>query len=1296
MSSSQNFYTQTCNFVSAISGDVDPRTRLFGFQQTLGTITENNGMGPEIDLTIFYSPTTSTNTFGMGIGVILAVPYIDRAGNTIALSSGESYKFSEDSGVNKPLTILQRKIATFIAVKQTSNNYRITDSNGQIVDLQHVKNDICLPVKIYSPLGYTLDLEWNQDANPIYLKSVTDESGKPLYRATFNTGSVGVEMTFFPDCSESYSIKFSTTNGHLSSIVHSALPDAPWQFNFRDVGMPGLFTLTETITPTGLKKTATYNAGGKTGIMYFSNASMSPLPAVTQLTISPGFQQPDIVTLYGPSGGKFKDYLGFGGKYNAEWSADTDNTYNALDDYQYQTIVSTSMVVDDETTLKQISTYTYNNYHLLLSIEKTQNEASYTVETEYFAVPNATFDAQPNNFQYPSKQTEIWSRPNTLPRREITAFVYDDFGNLTQQTYPDKHVVVNEYYASEEESEDADGQVGCPADPNGFVRLIRSRTIYPAQSEFGDEPVRQTLYRYENLSSRNASVQNPAIVPVQETNLQLSNDQSIKLTVQQIAYFGSSTSTTTPGYGAIQLHTTTTYDQSTPYPRSLHFAYQIEGDAIVRTDTLQTHDLLSLTSTESRSRYTMRLGSVTSALGNVISLEYDLLGRVTKCTRNPGTPYEHIATASYHLPAANDIRPTIFSEFQDGQGNAVKVSSDALMRRIRIERNAPDFDLSDQWFTIGTHDYDAFGRLIKSVSTDYLDVSAPENVLEVVSEFEYDDWNQCHFSHYSSGQDEYSDYDPIAMQLTEWSQSASDDIVLGRQVTSFNVDQSPTRITRLDLAGKAYSENTFAYDGLNRQRTETDAVGNTTRYAYDAFDRTQVQTLPDGTRVTRSYAPFSVAPLPVMISVSNVTAARTLVMGSQTFDGLARATQTTCGGRTVSRVFNGANRVPETTTEQSGALLTYTYISQLRNATQTCTGVGLSQNFEYDDQTGAPTLINEDGSEQEALTWWQSGLLKSGTFTQPQGTYTTAYTWTLRGRPLSFTDVGGAVQTASYDAYGRLASIDDPRVSISYTYDSVGRLATQVAISNDSTDELTTTLTWDEYSREVQRDIAASGAEAQTIAQGYRLNDQIATRTATLGTETLRGETFQYDDRNRLTDYTCVGTTPPVDGYGYPLAAQTFELDIIDNITRYTTTLATGEIDDATCVFANSDDPSQLTGIDHTLPKYPAHIDLTYDENGRMILDEAGRTLEYDCVGRLVQATGASGSSVYGYDGRDTLITQVINGSDTRKLFYRGDQLANELEIEHNRDCRFVTGPLGSAAVVQDSIDTGSPTSRAS
>ncbi|WP_340617724.1 hypothetical protein [Xenorhabdus entomophaga] len=188
---------------------------------------------------------------------------------------------------------------------------------------------------------------------------------------------------------------------------------------------------------------------------------------------------------------------------------------------------------------------------------------------------------------------------------------------------------------------------------------------------------------------------------------------------------------------------------------------------------------------------------------------------------------------------------------------------------------------------------------------------------------------------------------------------------------------------------------------------------------------------------------------------------------------------------------------------------------------------------------------------------------------------------------------------------------------------------------------------------------------------------------------THRDEVFIYDERNRLTNYTCTGSALPVDAYGNEIRALDFTLDIYSNITDCVTTLGGGNTIDTTKYwFDNPDDPCQLTSVAHSLTShYPANIVLAYDNNGRMTTDETGRTLTYDEAGRLSSISGSDGNSLYGYDALDQLVMQSLNSTETRELYYHGNRLANEVSVEQNQFTRFIPGAWSTSAVSDESLN---------
>ncbi|CZT29645.1 sugar-binding protein [Pseudomonas cerasi] len=75
---------------------------------------------------------------------------------------------------------------------------------------------------------------------------------------------------------------------------------------------------------------------------------------------------------------------------------------------------------------------------------------------------------------------------------------------------------------------------------------------------------------------------------------------------------------------------------------------------------------------------------------------------------------------------------------------------------------------------------------------------------------------------------------------------------------------------------------------------------------------------------------------------------------------------------------------------------------------------------------------------------------------------------------------------------------------------------------------------------------------------------------------------------------------------------------------------------------------------------YPPEIKLHYDPDGNLDIDEAGRTLKYDPLGRLIEVGTPSAGIHYKYDPQDQL-TGETRGADRDLRFYRDGELANQL-----------------------------------
>ncbi|UFH48278.1 hypothetical protein [Pseudomonas sp. KNUC1026] len=270
-----------------------------------------------------------------------------------------------------------------------------------------------------------------------------------------------------------------------------------------------------------------------------------------------------------------------------------------------------------------------------------------------------------------------------------------------------------------------------------------------------------------------------------------------------------------------------------------------------------------------------------------------------------------------------------------------------------------------------------------------------------------------------------------------------------------------------------------------------------------------------------------------------------------------------------------------------------------------------------------------------------------------------------------------------------------PELTCTLTYDSLGRPLKVHTVDHQQANEpyLSTELAYDSLGREVERRFDIDGVPS-VLSQQYDDADCITQRRLTEKGELLREELYEYDSFGHLSFYECTGPECPIDPYGKTISSQLFEVDALDNHTYVTTawTLeATEQLRDfhrqlrdaqvtveqlrtrvtaegynlATYHYDNELDPAQLSRIenDNVEAGYPALIQLRYDADGNLISDDAGRSLEYDHLGRLVSVSALADEtpSIYHYDPTD-IISGRSGGVEPEHRFYRDGQLATLVE----------------------------------
>jgi len=1236
------FSSHAGNFGNALQTQVDPRTGQFMVNFPVARLVGNHQLGPDLSLSLRYSPLNTLDE-GFGTGFSLGLTQFNNMSNLLQLTSGEQYRVAPGSD-----KVRNQKLNNFRFVytngRDDSEGYTVFWKEGKTEKLTKTEDGkTFVTTAIISPLGRRLTFARDWSGQVSRLSKVQDKN-TTLCEITYGTTP---KMTVWPGTTEAYQLNFELINDSQLDVVSRQISDSEtlrWHFIYDEVKHPGnRLTLTGVDYPTGMKDSVDYNS--QEGLRFPDSSGLSVrLPCVLTHTRNPGCNQPETVTQYEYTA---QNFLGYNGNFG-EWAADSDYLYKTLTDYTYG---STEKVISGNVTVT--TERTYNNYHFLITEEVNRNGHVHRTETTYYAKKNCFIDGQPAQFQLPKAKKEIIKVSDGSNRQLLTLTEFDESGNPLKQVNPDGTVTEYTWYPAHGEKD------VCPAEPNGFVRFLKEKVIIPRPTSYKNTPSHTTHYTYSKLGNTHYVVQKT----VSEYQDRLN---SVLLTQRTINYQDDNNKSE---FGRITFIADTKYkngENSEKFISRQDFTTSLNGGILNQEVIFTGHDGLKSSFKRFHSFFSGRRYREISPQGMETYYCYDELGRVTRRTLCKDTAYENITTWEYGIDTDGP-----YSIENDASGNKNKTHFDGAGRTIKQQR----FDTeTDSWYGGFFCNYNSLSEVISGTVRDWL--PGGTDVFPLKSDITYGGWGEKKAVAFSDGRKTLQKTDPIGLTQTVYSQGG--DIISGNATTILD-EKSHLPIKKIlqeNIGGQPYSSSEYTWDGLGQLRQETDELGHFTKRTYDEYGRVLTQTLADGTIVSRTYAPHLTGNEAASISVTGLDtqgASRTWVLGTQTFDSLGRVTQRVSGGRTTAYRYQGASPTPSTITLPSGKTVEYTYIPELGNAVSSIKAEGITQTFNYDKQTGNLLNAQEAGAKLEN-TWSKTGQLKEEAFLHNAQNRKAKHKYTLKGAPVSYTDITGKQTQYSMDAHGRVTLITDDSLTVNLTYDALGRLNSQTVRDKASTSSLATAFNYDSFGREITRTITDKRGITLMLSQTWLKNGLLAARTTQKNSIKLRVEQYVYDERNRLVRYTASGESLPTDSYGHRMTAQTYRYDALNNLTSVKTTLADRSTNMATYSYQNASDPTQLTTLTNTHDKYPKTINLSYDAEGRMTRDEAGRTLTYDVMGRLISVSDekAPRTGTYSYDALNRLITRNAGNNDTRELYYRGAELVNEVNASANKATRLI------------------------
>ena len=1222
-----NVYSNAFNFDEFLAGGVDPRTGIYTCSLTLGDIKSGDLKGPSLPINLSYSPLNSVDS-GFGTGWSMAITRYDASNEILSLSGGGSFKTKQTA---THLVFDELKLETVKVKRAGQGRYDVIHKSGVREELKIFEgSDVAVPMRIVGANGAAITPDYTAINGQPVLVTVKD-SQRTLLSISRTRGKV--TLTQYPGTECEASFVLSLANDTVASID---LPvGGSWFLTYEPFG--NLRCLTQVDSPLGAREIIGYQDAGH---QFPPGSPIRSMPYVISHTVFPRQNQPAITKNYEFSQKNFQGFDDDGRR----WSPDGDTLYKSSSGYEYS---STEKLMAGPK-VHSSTVRTYNKYHLLVSQVTTCQQMITTRSTQYHIDSSKGFLEQPAQFRLPKVQTLRYENRKTgKSREELTHTEFDAAGNLLKQIGPDGIMTLSEFYP-------AAGGEGCPADPLGFVRFEKQRTIIPA-SQTSDKPsAASTVMRYRyalHPSLQGSSL--TAVLPVEERFYELSAGAEIQRSKTQRLYLNQPDDPLR--HGLLQKQTVTQNALATV----TEFSYVLDSNRLEVQSTLKGFDGTVKTAAQTLSSLNgMKLGERSEDQG-AVAYAFDAIGRPLSETFSPGTANAATRRMVYQA-ASNNVPATMLTT--DLLGVQQKVVYDGLGRVVTVEEqdcDNPDEAAKTQLFVIYTARHDALGQLVEQTHSDGWDgIARP-----VKTTFVYDGWGQVKTTLHADGRKEHCEIDPVGRTETRWLEG------MGQSVTGFNAFGKPERTESFNVAGESQGAIVHEFDGIGRAISQTDPVRNTTAYEYDVFNRLRRSVLPDGNTVETDYALHSQESLPTEVKVAGQS------LGQQTFDGLGRLSESTVGGRTVTAGYTAGFTQPIWQKSASGEKVEFVYALDFGGRVMQRKATGLDAGFTYNPLHGQLASCVEQGRETR-FEYHPSGRLKNETTAHAGVDRTASYTYTVSGRPLTCVDVLGQEHKTEYDEWGRAKSFEQSSLKADFIYNNLGLLERVDSQDTQTKRSMTTRLVYDDLGREISRSFEVKGAATQTLKSSYDLAGKLTQKVLGIGDEVLRDERFDYDARGRLGRYTCTGTLRPRDPFGKDIIEQTYVYDALDNIVSLQNDFPGGS--NTTTFTYSTVDLTQLTEVQHSHADYPPPVTLLYDANGQMIKDDQARTLSYDALGRLTQIAASSGAVMrgYHYDARDRLVELSQPGGPGAQRFYHDGRVINEISGDDRRTCGRQSGLL--------------------
>lgn len=461
----------------------------------------------------------------------------------------------------------------------------------------------------------------------------------------------------------------------------------------------------------------------------------------------------------------------------------------------------------------------------------------------------------------------------------------------------------------------------------------------------------------------------------------------------------------------------------------------------------------------------------------------------------------------------------------------------------------------------------------------------------------------------------------------------------------------PARLVR--LLSTTYPDGTtetYTYDAEGNTLIETDRLGRTTRYEYDALGRVARTVYPDGTATQNEYDAAG-----QLVAAIDERGSRT----EHAYDAAGRRISTTDPLGHVTRFGYDANGNRTSVTDANGNTTQFVF-DALDRLVETLHPDGTST-AETFDAVGQRTAATDELGRSTGFAWDAEGRLTQ--VTDPLGNVT-RYGYDEHGNKVSQTDAEGRTTRWGYDLYGRMTAHTLPLGQTErWVLDTAGIVqrhrdfdGNEAFYTNDSDDRPTRIVYPDGNVETFVYDAVGNRIEAAdangTTTYAYDARDRLVHESRPDGSELL----YDYDAAGNRTKVTATANgTTRVTRYVYDAAGRNTQ--VIDHDGR-----VTRQVFDAVGNLVRIELPNGLVTT-HAYDSRHRLTRITTRDAGGTVLEDVRYTL--DATGKRVrmdeQNGAASRSTVYTYDAAGRLTGESVSdpANGDRTATYGYDRVGN-------------------------------------